>query len=158
MKNPFILLVTITGSLFFCVMLFACEPCASRFNLIETIQKADLIILGQKSGDGEVGSLEQPEWIEVRIISVLKGKTMEDKIKVNSWDGDCPYGVVIDDRKYVMFLAKRETSDEEYTYDTLNSGCAVKTFLVDAEMVSVQGKKMPLDEFVTMIDSCAAHQ
>lgn len=137
---------------------FACEPCQKTLNLIETIQKADVIIEGQKISEGPRSEVlnpdyAKPEWIEIGVLDTLKGNPAEASVKVNSWDGMCPYGIVVDDRTYVFFLVKREVNDEEYAYDAVDFGCAQKTLIVENNAVNFHGSQVSLDDFVKIVAS-----
>jgi len=63
----------------FSLSAYACEPCGSTLDLNETIQQADLIIIGKKIKDGphtdpRPEGYGGPDWIIVKIERVLKGK------------------------------------------------------------------------------------
>jgi hypothetical protein len=131
---------------------YGCEPCAQSLNLRQTIAQSDVIIMGQKIQDGPLNAAGTPEWIEVSVKEVLKGTVTEDPIKVNSWNGMCPYGIVVDELPYMMFLVKRESSHEGYLYDAVNSGCAVKTFLVENNNVDVENQPISLENFIKLLE------
>lgn len=106
----------------------ACEPCSSTLNLEQTIEKSDLIIVGQRtdfSPDEKNSPENLPDSINVKIIETIKGKIKQDQITINSWDGMCGYGVVIDDKIYKLFLQEKDG-----IYDAVDSGCSVKAVLV----------------------------
>jgi hypothetical protein len=124
----------------------ACEPCAELLDLNETTQRADLIVIGEQVDSGpSTGS--GPDWIVVRIDEVLKGDAPGERIRVNGWDGMCPYGIVVEPGTYVMFLA-----DEGEMYAAINYGCAVKTLPVTGENVEVDEQSMLLDDLVAMLN------
>lgn len=115
MKRLSLIAVTI-GIFSFIPLIYACEPCEEELGFEETAKKADLIIIGQKvsespdtnpSGGGPSG----PDCIELKAFKVLKGNNDENKIRVNSWDAMCDYGIVVDDKTYVMFLVHYEDRD-----------------------------------------------
>ncbi len=134
--------------LFSLSVISACTPCQETLNLKQTVEKSDLIIIGQRTeySLNEKDSYPGPDTIYVKIIDVLKGSTSKYQISVNSWDGFCPYGIVVDDKQYVMFLQK---IDYNY-YDAINSGCSFRTLLVENEMIDFGGNKINIDEFKNM--------
>ena len=56
----------------------------------------------------------------------------------------CPYGVIVDDQKYVMFLSKSAEAPGLWT--AVEDGCGVKTLSVQNKMVLVGEVKMSLDD------------
>ena len=130
--------------LFMAKAVFACEPCIHTLNLKETSEKSDLIIIGQRTdfSSREKDSRENPDTINVKILKILKGKTEKDQIDVNSWDGICTYGIVVDDKKYIMLLEERDG-----IYDAVDFGCSAKTFLVEGDLVDYNGSKISIDTF-----------
>jgi hypothetical protein len=128
---------------------FACQPCASTLNLEQSIAKSDLIIVGQKVADGPRSDFGEgyggSDWIEVRVIETLKGSAPSVKIKINSWDAMCAYGIIVnDDRNYLMLLQKRENF-----YDAVDYGCAEKSYLVENSQVDLNGQKISLENFIS---------
>jgi len=154
MKNKFIVLFTGFLFVFLSSGVYACEKCFPTLNLEETVAESDLIIIGQKISEGphtdpRPDGYGGPDWIEIEIEKIVKGQTKEKKIKVNSWDAMCRYGIIIDDQKYIMFLKERNVEDETYEYDAVNYGCAVKTYLIKEDMVEFERRKfVPMDEFI----------
>ena len=132
---------------------FACEPCASTLNIEQTINKSDLIIVGQKITDGPRSDFGEgydgSDWIEVKIIETLKGSAPSAKIKINSWDAMCAYGIIVnDDRNYLMLLQKRDNAGENF-YDAVDYGCAEKSYLVENSQVDLNGQKISLENFAS---------
>lgn len=108
------------GIFYFAPLLYGCEPCSEILSFEETTKKANLIIIGQKAAEGQHTDL-RPEgyggfdWIDIRIIKVLEGETSQDQIRVKSYDAMCDYGITVDDKTYVIFLARyedRNTNDK----------------------------------------------
>ena len=132
MKKTFIIAGIIFSFLFATSIVYACEPCPSTLNFEETVEKSDLIIIGQRTdfSPNEQDSFEGPESINVKIIEILKGETNQNQIKVNSWDGMCGYGIVVDDKEYVMLLQEKDN-----IYDAVDFGCSIKTFPVLTDTV-----------------------
>lgn len=133
---------------------FACQPCAKTLNLEETIKKADLIIVGQKVADGPRSDFGEgyggSDWIEVKIIETLKDSAPSAKIKVNSWDTMCPYGIIVNDsRNYLMLLQKRISSEESYQYDAVDFGCAETSYLVENNQINFNGQEIYLKAFAS---------
>lgn len=137
---------------------FACEPCSKIFNLNETAQAADTIIVGRKIGEGPTTIRAEypggPDWIEVKVLRTLKGE-VSGIIRVNSWDAICTYGIIVDDDKeYIMFLEKRIPGPGEVfndDYRTVEDGCAVKILPVEDNAVITDLKRMSVDEFVMRV-------
>jgi hypothetical protein len=128
----------------------ACEPCFKILTLEETAEQADLIIIGKKVKEGpSTGQYPQggPDWIEIKVLETLKGEAPANRIKVNSWDGMCNYGIIITDkREYLIFLAEREDF-----YKAVDIGCAAKQFPIENGIVEMYEESVPLDEFVTRL-------
>ena len=123
-------------------------------NFEETVEKSDLIIIGQRTdfSSNEQDSFETlPDSINVKIIEILKGNTNQNQITVNSWNGMCGYGIVVDDKEYVMLLQEKDNM-----YDAVDFGCSVKTFPVDNGLVDFNGDKISIDEFTDKLGSQAA--
>lgn len=126
----------------------ACQPCKSKLNLEQSLEKADLVIVGKRIDyDPEE---KMPSSIKVNIIKVLKGEIKKGQIEVKSWYGMCPYGIVVDDRIYVMILKKPLKIQGMYT--TVNTGCSVTKLLVKSSKVSVDGKIMSIEDIAKIIN------
>lgn len=121
---------------------FACQPCLSTLTLEQSASKAELIIVGERLNfsPNEV----RPQSIEVRVVSVLKGKDERKTIRVRSWYQICPYGIIVDDQRYVMFLSK--SVEMRGMYEAVEGGCGVKTLPVQNKKVLVEGKRISLAE------------
>lgn len=153
MRNTIILGIAILFMLYgISSQSYACQPCAKILSFEESVKEADLIIIGQKIskgprsdfGDGYGG----PEWIEVEIKQVLRGKMSAARIKVNSWDAMCPYGIIAEnDKDYVMLLKQREVTHEDYQFDAVNYGCGVKTYVLDGDHINFDGEKISVINF-----------
>jgi hypothetical protein len=150
LMNPTTRRLMISVGLIFAALLavqiaYACEPCPEVLTFEESVAAADLIIIGERVGSGP-STGDGPDWIMVDIYEILKGNTTETRIRVNSWDGMCPYGIVVDDGLYVMILDQFEDQ-----YDSVHWGCSVKTFPVESEMVMMGDGPVPIDDFVQML-------
>ena len=126
----------------------ACQPCRSKLDLEQSLKKADLVIVGKRIDyDPEE---KMPSTIKVNIIKVLKGEIKKKQIEVKSWYGMCPYGIVVDDRIYVMIL--KNPSKMQGMYTTVNSGCSVTKLLVKSNKVSVDGRIMSIEDIEKIIN------
>jgi len=145
-----IVIASFVVSLLLASQAYSCEPCMEIFDLQKTSQKADLIIIGQKTGEGPRSDFGEgyggPDWITVKIIKGIKG-AVSGEIKVNSWDAMCEYGIAVDDKTYVMFL-KKESRHDDHDYDAVNYGCSIKTYPFENNMVIFDGKKITLKSFI----------
>jgi len=150
------LLFLIAFFLFYVPSGFCCEPCKEILGFQSTVQQADLIIVGRKIAE-DTPAREQsnsgPESITIQVLKYLKGKAPR-KIKVNSWDGMCPFGIVIDNRTYVIFLQKKGTplfALGKVEYDAINQGCSIKTYPVESDTVYFEDQKISLDIFKLLL-------
>jgi len=113
----------------------ACQPCPYKLNFTETVDKSDLIIVGRKVG-GSFNYIENEkiEYVDLEVSEILKGKNDKKTIKARTRYGMCDYGIIIPDYQfsYVVFLKK--DSNQDY-YTSVNSGCAIKTFLIIDDQV-----------------------
>lgn len=53
-------------------------------------------------------------------------------ITVNSWDGMCDYGIIADEKEYLMILVRKPEQ-----YDAVNNGCSVKQGVVEGGKVNL---------------------
>jgi len=129
----------------------ACEPCSKILNFGETVQQADLIIVGEKSANGPSVMMNQfpdaSDWIDIKIFDILKGQEKKKRIRVNSWDGMCSYGIDIDDGKYIIFLEKREVDHETYQYDAVNYGCSIRIYSIKDDIVVFGDEQILMGQF-----------
>jgi len=126
----------------------AYQPCKSKLDLEQSLKKADLVIVGKRIDyDPEE---KMPSSIKVNIIKVLKGEIKKGQIEVKSWYGMCPYGIVVDNRIYVMILKKPLKMQGMYT--TVNTGCSVTNLLVKSNKVSIEGKIMLIEDIAEIIN------
>jgi hypothetical protein len=152
--KKFIFIAAIFSFFFVSPPAFACEPCSNSLSFDETLSKADLIIIGQKVAEGPRSDFGEgyggSDWIEVKVIEILKGSIPNKEIKINSWDAMCPYGIVVDDnRNYLMLLQKKATPGEDYQYDSVDSGCAERSYLVENNQIDLDGQKTSLEDLAS---------
>ena len=135
LKTAFTVLLLSVGA-------FACQPCESKLTLEQSARKAELIIVGQRVdySPNEV----QPQTIKVRVLSVLKGKAENKEISVRSWYQMCPYGIIVDSQRYVMFLSK--SAEMPGLWEPVEGGCGVKTLSVQKKVVLVGEERMSLSQ------------
>ena len=125
--------------------LWACTPCTDTWDFKKTAENADAIIVGQKVSEQRSNS---PEWIDVRVTQVLKGNIQDQKIRIASWYGMCPFGIVADDKPYAMLLVNSNKSQGRLYYDAVNYGCAVKTLVVEKGKVKLDGQEVLLENLM----------
>ena len=158
MKKTLIFLFALTLVVIITQPAQACEPCLEVLTLEETAAAADLIIIGKKVGEGprtdDGEGWGGPEWIEVQVIEVLKGKVDQTTIKVNSWYGMCAYGIIIQDkREYLIFLHKPDSPQDETQYAPVEWGCAVTRYPIEDSIVikEYEDDQIPLDDLLTQL-------
>jgi hypothetical protein len=116
------------------------------------VKQADLIIIGQKIADGPSTGVDGfnggPEWIDIRILEILKGDISEKIIRVKSWYGICAYGIVIRDKNsYVIFLSRKDNR-----YYAVNGGCAIRTYNIYEDDVDFKENDLSKNTQKTTID------
>jgi hypothetical protein len=150
MKKYLILFISLIFLLAYAAPARACEPCYRILTLEETTESAALVIIGKLVRKGlSTGDYPQggPDWIEVQVLETLKGTQGATKIRVNSWDGMCNYGILLPDKRdYVIFLAEGED-----LYKAVDIGCAAKQFPIEDGMVEMDDESVPLDELVARL-------
>lgn len=130
----------------------ACEPCDKELSLEETADTADLVIVGQRtdySADETNPRMGGPPTVNVQVISVLKGLDPGATVTVAAWAGMCDYGIVVDDKTYLMFLQKNEPKAGNFAplYGSVNDGCAAKAILIEGGYADNEGIRVPVAEF-----------
>ena len=97
------------------------------------LKEFKLQIIGHKSYDEAVVTAGGIRLNEVN------PQTMESKIVKNLYfAGEV---IDIDEKTHIIFLEKKQASHEDYEYDAVNIGCAVRTYLVEKNMVNYNGEK-----------------
>ena len=131
----------------------ACQPCLAEKSLTleQSIAQADLIVVGYRRIDQRTKPEQEgdtPQQIEVQVTRVLRGSVKENQIKVRSYRGMCPYGVVLPDTEHYVLILK--ASGDGRTYGAVET-CSVKALRVTndaAENVTLDEytkKTVPLD-------------
>lgn len=138
----------------------ACEPCAESWDLTRTAQEADLVVLAQKVREGSstdhgrvLGERRPqggPDWIDVKVLRTFKGGVSASRLRANSWDGMCRFGIVVDDRPHVLFLMKPSSGNE---YQALNFGCSVTALPVEEDQVHLGEQTVSLATFAAWLAS-----
>jgi len=150
MKRAFAFIIAFILLMVYATPARACEPCYRILTLEETAEAADLVIIGKLSKDGpSTGDFPHggPDWIEMQVLEVLKGEPIAKKIRANSWDGMCAYGILLPDKQeYLIFLVE----GEEY-YKAVEIGCAAKQYPIVDDMVVLEEETTPLDELVARL-------
>jgi hypothetical protein len=150
MQKLLAFLLALTVSLFLLTPARACEPCYRILALEETAEAADLIIIGKLAREGpSTGEFPHggPDWIEIQVLETLKGKPGAKKIRANSWDGMCAYGILLPDKQeYLIFLAEGEEH-----YNAVEIGCSAKQYPIEDGMVVLEEETIPLDELVARL-------
>jgi hypothetical protein len=136
---------------------FACQPCRAKLNFKDTVQRADLIIIGKKiASEGRMLKIGQdkfyPEGGRIKISRVLKGQTGKSTINVRCLSGMCGYGICLnDDKPYVIFLSAAKSDGSGFDYTSVNSGCAVRYYKVAGDSVVMDGVSVPVSQLEKMI-------
>lgn len=127
---------------------YPCTPCSDVLDLKETIERSEVIVVGQrrdtvKTENAEGLKKRGPDTVNVKVSKVLKGKSGPSVITVNSWDGECPYGVVLEDNApHLLFLVKKAGF-----YDSVAQGCSVRSLPILNDQVPIDGRMMSIQEF-----------
>jgi hypothetical protein len=150
MKRAWASIITFILLLAYATPARACEPCYRILTLEETAAAADLVIIGKLAKEGPITDNFPhggPDWIEIQVLEVLKGEPSAKKIRANSWDGMCAYGILLPDKgKYLIFLA----AGDEY-YKAVEIGCAAKQYPIVDGMVVLENETVPLDELAARL-------
>lgn len=145
-KWLFVIVTFILGFLMATTLAQACEPCMEFLNLEDTTAAADLIVVGQLVREGP-STGTGPDWIDIEIIEVWKGEAPQSVIRVNSWDGMCAYGIILQNRdSYLIFLEA-----EGENYDAVNYGCAVRSMPIQSEQIEYEEQAYSLDALAELL-------
>lgn len=142
---------------------FACEPCLAErsLNLQQSIAAADVIVVGYRIAltKSPETTGDEPAQIEIQTERVLRGNIESNVIRVRSYSGMCPYGVVLPEKQHFVLLLK--PSGDGKTYVAVDR-CSVKALPVTddkAQFVTIDEEKhqtVSLDRF--LLDSVAPPQ
>lgn len=137
-------------STIFAAPLLACQPCLieKSLSLKQTIEQADLIVMGNRIFDKTKLPEKEPSLIKVQFARILKGKVLENQAQVKSYYGMCPYGIVLPDAgDYVLFLTDVDNGN---LWSAVNR-CSVKALKLNDKTVSLDdgATEISLDEFLS---------
>lgn len=118
---------------------YACQPCETTLGIEQTIAKADLIIEARKVSSSKKSN---PEFITLKIKSIIKGDYTKKRIIVRSYHGMCSYGIVIDKKNYLVFLQLTTGG-----WDAIDNGCSVKTLPVINGLIQYKDMLISPNEF-----------
>ena len=132
----------------------ACQPCFQQLGDQQSVEQADLVIIGSLSSSGPdscpTDNCGGSDWIDIAVDEVIFGETLADTVRVNSWDGMCNYGITIEnDKDYIILLDEEIDENTDYEYDAVNMGCAVKTFLIDDDEIIFDDQIITVDQFIS---------
>lgn len=126
----------------------ACEPCAQRMDWMQTAKAADVIVVGRKFDDGPNTGSGGPDFIDLKVDDELVGVAISEVVRVNSWDGMCPYGVQINNGDpHIVFLRTTNLAKTKAHYSAVSQGCSATAFPIIDDYVVMGKTKMPLDQF-----------
>jgi hypothetical protein len=145
-RRWFTLIMVLAAALLIVLDAHACEPCQNIATFDEAADAAQLIIVGQVVAEGpSTGS--GPDWITVQVIDVLKGTPPETRIRVNSWDGMCGYGIMVDRGDQAVMLL----TDGGDQFVTVNYSCAISQYTMTDGAVIVDAQPVALTDFAAML-------
>src|SRR5688572_29770613 len=145
-RRMFTLIMVLAAALLIALDAHACEPCQNIATFDEAADAAQLIIVGQVVAEGpSTGS--GPDWITVQIIDVLKGTPPDTRIRVNSWDGMCGYGILLTRGEQAVMLL----TDGGDQFVTVNYGCAISQYAMSGSDVIVDDQPVALNDFAAML-------
>ncbi len=127
----------------------ACEPCARSLDWVETARSADVVVLGRKFDDGPAEADGGPDYIDLKVDDELLGTAISEVVRVNSWDGMCPYGITLtNSAPHIVFLTESNLSRTGAHYTAVSLGCGAKALPVVDDHVVLDSARIPLSEFV----------
>jgi hypothetical protein len=155
------LISVITGA-----KVYACEPCHFNLTLRHSLAEADLVLVVKRAEapKGAPPRGAEPQCDELSVEEVLKGDFKGERVRVRSFYGMCPYGIVLGEGTYVVILKKATPSDYEVSgdetaacgdaparkaglYVAVGGGCAARVLAVEDGAVEAEGRKLTLGEF-----------
>jgi hypothetical protein len=145
---------------------YACEPCHFNFTLRHSLAEADLVLVVKRAEARKDAPPRGPEppCDELSVEEVLKGDFRGEKVRVRSFYGMCPYGIIVGEGTYVVILKKAEASDYDVSgdetaacgealarkaglYVAVGGGCAARVLAVEDGSVEAEGRRLTLGEF-----------
>ncbi len=127
----------------------ACEPTpvGAELNLEQTIQAANLIIIGNKVREGPFLDPAGPSWTKIKVSQILKGSVETDTIKTMSFLGMCQYGITLEDNTPSVVFLSGGWSNEEVPYSSVGSRYGKKSYPIHDNSITIDGKDMILQDF-----------
>lgn len=130
----------------------ACQPCAESFDWIETARSADVVVVGRKLDESAEEDAGGPDWIDLMVDDELIGTAISEVVRVNSWDGMCPYGVQINGREpHIVFLKSANLSRTRAHYTAVAQGCGAKALPIVDDHVVVNETRIPVAQFMEQL-------
>ena len=143
----------------------ACEPCGTTLDLRHSLEKADLVVVAKRPAVPKQpeNPANGPACDELLVEGVLKGEFEGERLRVRSWYGMCPYGIILNEGTYVVLLRKAVSHEYDLArydsecgqalkrkpelYSAVEEGCAVRHLAVESGSVEAEGVKLTLEEF-----------
>ncbi|HJQ33636.1 MAG TPA: hypothetical protein VJ866_15740, partial [Pyrinomonadaceae bacterium] len=146
---------------------YACEACHFNLNLPYSLKEADLVLVVKRAEARKDAPPRGPEppCDELSVEEVLKGDFKGERVRVRSFYGMCPDGIIVGEGTYVVILKKASDSDYEVSgddaaaacgdalsrkaglYVAVGGGCAARVLAVEDGSVEAEGRKLTLGEF-----------
>ena len=131
---------------------YACEPCLSYSSLQKTIEKSSVVALVVNNDQDSSAEAQQgPEFLQLTIVKVMKGRVDTYAVLVRSWYGMCAYGVQMKlrDRAVVMLqeVIDVTTGAWDGTYKLVEDGCSQAQLPVKGSNVWANDQWIPLSSF-----------
>ncbi len=131
----------------------ACEECVEILDIQETVDAADIVIVGQRT-DYTKGE-KKPEGITIYVERVFKGDVSPlSKISVKTMYGMCDYGIYMKDEQALIFLKRiqkpkwgwQAITPHKFDYTSVSYGCAYKTIPIVDNKLKIRDKFVTIDE------------
>ena len=159
MRYSLIVWIAITTIFTMSSLSFACEPCPDQphLNSIQSVQKAEFILLGQptKALPVESDPTPKPQGISFEIQQVIKSpieSTLTKTTMVIHLAKSCPNGFLLKGREPVVLLSSGPNANG--VYQVLNQGCAATHFPVDHQgYLGFDGQRISLKTLLRLSDT-----
>lgn len=147
-----IFIIFLTCSLIIPQLAHACQPCAESLDWIETARSADVIVVGRKFHAGPAEGHGGPDWIDLKVDDELIGTAISEVVRVNSWDGMCPFGITIaNGDPHIVFLTKANLSRTGAHYTAVSQGCGAKALPIVDDHVVLNSTRVPVTQFLEQL-------